>query len=84
LLCFRTSFQKENARRNLEAVLVRMPGQLVVVVASEALFVFLFPDVAQTLEEQEAEDVVLVVRAVDLAAQGCPRRPTDATPAAAA
>ena len=52
---------------NMEAVLVRTGRQLFIVfILRQAVLVLLLPDVRDPLKEEQAEDVGLVVRGVDL------------------
>ena len=55
--------------RNIEAVLLGVRGDFGVVVLGQALLVLLFPDVAQTLKEKKAENIVLVVARIDRSAE---------------
>ncbi|MNL88300.1 hypothetical protein D3C87_2179260 [compost metagenome] len=56
-------------------MLVGIGGKLGILVGGQTLLVLLFPHVAEAFEEEQAEDVVLVVRAVDGAAQDVRRAP---------
>jgi hypothetical protein len=61
--------------RNLEAVRLGEPGQFGIAGVGDDLVVLLVPDIADSLEEQQREDVGLEVGRIHRAAQDVGRLP---------
>ena len=71
--CFFAHIAPKTASRNMKTVLVRVGGHFVVGKFLHAQLVFFFPHVREALEKEQAKNIVLVIRAINLAAKniGC-------------